>query len=142
MVVGMGANPTRDLEEIVLDAGFHHLGDNSFDWWVVPDPEGTSVEIMFSLTQGQIRRAKSAHLELFLLQNNWGNVILNGRRWTLPLTRDTEGAEQLPDTGKTLFSIPRSFLRKATNSIVFESVPHGGNFDDFEFGDVVLILNR
>ncbi|MHC4217281.1 MAG: hypothetical protein ACYSU7_02385 [Planctomycetota bacterium] len=129
-------------QEVILDGGFHHLGDNFLAHWIVPDPEGTTLEIIFWLNQGQIQSAKTAHLELFLLQNNWSNVLLNGRRWSLPLTEDTEGVDQLPVTGMTLFSFPKSFLQHGDNSIVFESVPHDGNFDDFELGEIALILSK
>ncbi len=142
MVVGMGASPNAGgLEEIVLDAGFHHLGDNFIPSWVVPKPEGTILEITFLLNQGQIRRAETAHLEFFLLHNSWSNVIVNGRQWSLPETENTDGTF-VDITGKTLFSIPTSFLEAGFNSIVFESTQRGNNFDDLEIGEVVLMLNR
>ncbi len=138
----MVASPNAGgLEEIVLDAGFHHIGDLFIPSWIVPEPEGLTLEIMFRLTQGQIRRAKTAHFEFFLLQNDWSNIIVNGQRWSLPDTRLTDG-RFIEVTGKQLFSIPKSFLRQGSNSIVFESAPRGTNFDDLEIGEVVLMLNR
>ncbi len=146
MVVGMGEPESRGLhgglQEIVLDAEFHHLGDNFIEPWLIPDPEGTILEITFLLNQGQIQRAKTAHLEFFLLQNDWGNLIVNGRRWTLPETHLTSSGFGLDIAAKTLFSIPTSILDMGLNSIVFESTQHGKNFDDFEFGEVVLLLNK
>ncbi len=149
MVVGMGTSlawraPAANaggLEEIVLDAGFHHIGDLFIASWIVPEPEGTTLEIMFRLTQGQIRRAKTAHFEFFLLQNDWSNIIVNGQRWFLPVTANTDG-RFVDITGKTLFSIPTSFLEAGLNSIVFESTQRGNNYDDLEIGEVVLMLNR
>ena len=142
MVVGMQASPPAgQLEEIVLDAGFHHLGDAFIPSWVVPDPEGTILEITFLLNQGQIQRVKTAHFEFFLLHNDWSNVIVNGRRWSLPYTANTDGSF-LDITGKTLFSIPTSLLDMGLNSIVFESTQRGNNYDDLEIGEVVLMLNR
>ena len=43
-VIGMGTLESRGLgasglEKIVLDAEFHHLGDNFIGSWVIPDPE-------------------------------------------------------------------------------------------------------
>ena len=147
MVVGMSEPESRrleagGLEEIVLDAEFHHLGDNFIGSWVIPDPEGTSLEITFLLNQGQIQRAKTAHLEFFLLQNDWSILIVNGRRWSLPQTHLTSSTAGLEIAGKTLFSIPTSLLNMGLNSIIFESTPHNRNYDDFEFGEVVLLLNK
>ncbi len=144
MVVGMGSNQIVGgvgVEEIVIDAGFHHLGDNFIPSWVIPDPEGTILEITFSLTQGHIQSAKTAHFEFFLLHNDWSNLIVNGQRWFLPNTSSTQGPF-VDITGKTLFSIPTSFLEAGLNSIVFESTQHGNNYDDLEIGEVVLMLKR
>ena len=143
MVVGMGANSNiGGLEEIVLDLEFHHLGDNFFATWTVPSPEGTILELTFPLNQGQIQRAKTAHLELFLFNNHWANIIVNGRALTLPYTGETSSTLGLEIAGKTLLSIPPAFLQSGVNSIAFETTQHGSNFDDFEFGEVVLLLNR
>ena len=104
-------------------------------------PDGTPVAITFSLNQGQIQSAKTAHLEFFLLNNHHSNVIVNGREWSLPYTGDTNGS--FGDiTGKTLFSIPSSLLGAGLNWLAFESTQHGTNFDDLEIGEIVLVLNK
>ena len=95
------------------------------------------------LKKYQLRRASSAHLELFLFDNELNNVLINGKPYALPNTDSVHGWS-LPSIGKTIISLPLGLFHKGANTIAFQTnyFPPSGGADDFEFGDVVLVLNK
>ena len=138
------ASHNNRLTEITVEIAFHHLGDGAgFPTYVVPDAEGTYWETTVWLRHSQLRKASTAHLELFLFDNELNNVLINGKPYALPNTDSAHGV-LLPTIGKTVISIPLGLFRKGPNTIAFQTndfLPSGGA-DDFEFGDVVLVLSR
>ena len=143
-----GWSPSRIIE-IGIEADWHHVGDGiGFTSFVIPDAEGVYWETEFRLKSWQIRRSKSAHLAFYLMDSGsqYDTVAINGFPIALP------GTEQLDKhhanlISKTVISIPIGLLHKGKNHIRFEATalhnPAPGNtHDDYEFGDVVLILSR
>ncbi len=137
------------LIEIGIEADWHHVGDGvGFTSFVIPDAEGIYWETEFPLESGQIRRSKSAHLAFYLMDSDsqYDTVWVNGFPMALPGTKQLD-KHHASLISKTLVSIPIGLLRKGKNHIRFEATalhnPSPGNtHDDFEFGDVVLILSR
>jgi hypothetical protein len=132
------------MHEITVEAAFHHLGDGAgFPTYVVPDAEGVYWETTVWLEQRQVRVAATAHSEFYLFDNEINVIRINGKPYALPDTDATHGV-LLPVAGKIILPIPLGLLHKGANTIAFESNPFlpSGGPDDFEFGDVVLVLNK
>ena len=132
------------MHEIIVETAFHHLGDGAgFPTYVVPDAEGLYWETTVWLQSWQVRGASTAHLEFYLFDNEVNVILINGKPYALPDTDATHGV-QLPVAGKIILPIPLGLLRKGVNTIAFQSNPFlpSGGPDDFEFGDVVLVLNK
>lgn len=132
------------MDQIIVETAFHHLGDGvDFPSYVVPDAEGTYWETTVWLNRSQLRRASSAHLELFLFDNSLNNVLINGKPFALPNTDAVHGWS-LPSIGKTIIPLSIGLFHKGVNTIAFQTnnFPPSGGPDDFEFGDVVLVLNK
>ena len=131
-------------KEFVVEVAFHHLGDGTgFSTYVVPDAEGLYWETTVWLKRKFLRRSKTAYLEFFLFDNEINVVLINGKPYALPDTNSVHGIH-LPFAGKTIIPIPLAQLRRGANTIAFRSntlLPSGGP-DDFEFGEVVLVLRR
>jgi len=132
------------LNEIVVEIPFHHLGDGTgFNDYVVPDTEGIYWETTVSLEKNQLEESSTAYLELFLFNNERNNLLINGRQYALPYTEPVNGL-MLPNTGKTIINLPHDLLREGANTIAFQAnnyvSPSG--LDDFEFGEVILVLSR
>ena len=116
---------------------------------MVPDPEGLAWDTQVLLTTKQLKRIRSAHLEFYLLGSpaQFDSVAINGRSFALPLS-DGINKFRLPYVDKTLVSIPVGLLQPGENTIGFASNSFGSGaaptnvYDDFEFGDVVLLLSR
>lgn len=145
-----GSSGPLYLEEITIESDFHHLGDNgACTICVVPDPEGIAWETQILLTTKQLRKIRSAHLEFYLLGSSaqFDSVAVNGRSFALPLS-DGINKFRLPHVDKTLVSIPVGLLQAGENTIGFASnsfgsgAPPTNTHDDFEFGDVVLLLSK
>ena len=143
-IASASGNDHHRLEEITVEIVFHHLGDgNNFLDYVVPDNEGVYWETTVWLRRNQLRKASTAHLELYLFNNAINSLLINGKEYALPNTDPIVGA-MLPSVGKTIISIPIGLLHKRANSIAFQvnNFLGSGGADDFEFGDVVLVLSR
>jgi len=141
-----GGHSSQDkwMDEVMVETGFHHLGDGTgFPTYLVPDAEGTYWETTVWLRSSQLRKASTAHLELYLFDNEVNVVLINGKPYALPDTDATHGV-QLPVAGKTILPIPLALLKKGANTIAFQANPFlpSGGPDDFEFGDVVLVLSK
>lgn len=71
---------------------------------------------------------------------DWSNVRINDHLIAIPIDNLSLSPVDLQDRGNTIINIPVPYLRPGENTIIFESVARGSNFDDFIFGDVALLL--
>ena len=143
MCFGVVVAQENELVELVIEPDFHHLGDDYAPTFVEPSPEGTYWETSFWLDGKMLKQAKDAHIESFILANDWANVLINGRSIALPHNPANHRLVFLLENkiGKELVSIPLGYLQEGWNSIAFESTARRyGDHDDMEFGDVVLAL--
>jgi len=142
-----GSHAARTME-IGIDPDWHHVGDNmGFSSFVIPDAEGIYWEKDFLLKKNHIRKLKSAFLAFYLLDTGgqFDHVSINGFPIALPGS-DANG-NVASFIKKTLIAIPISVLHRGQNHIRFEAAPlvnpqPTNTHDDFEFGDVVLILSK
>lgn len=121
----------------VLD-GYRVLGD---------PPYSTSWQTEIEIDQSVLLSAKSAHIGLYTIHNALGRLVINGEVVQLPYAElNNQYGRWRPELGQTLISIPLGYLRSGENTIRVESGI--GNwttenvYDDFEFGDVEIILSR
>jgi len=133
---------------IPIEQSIHHLGDGmNFGTYVVPDAEGPNWAGIFSLSPQQFNPARTAHLQMLLFDNGVGSISINGNRFQLP-HNEQRGEHFLQGVadGKVMLSIPIGFLLVGENAIAFQAggIPNAfppNLYDDFEFGQVSLILN-
>ena len=84
-----------------------------------------------------------AHLELFAFDSGHLNsFVINGRSFALPSDEKVKAAH-LSFASKILISLPLGLLRSGENTIGFVSGQSSetSGYDDFEFGEVVLLLS-
>ena len=124
------------MTEIVVSANFVQLGDNQPTW-----------ETTVHIQQDELSRSKYAAVE-FVAVNVWegtsDNLIVNGRKYVLPISEPLSTAD-IPFRGKTVIPIPVGVLQEGDNTIGFESGPINNPsnlWDDFEVGDIVLVLSH
>ena len=132
------------LREILVEMAFHHLGDGvGFPSYMVPDAEGTFWQTTVWIKQGHLRGVRTAHLEYFLFDSSINSILINGKPYALPETDATKG-NVVSFISKTIMPIPMGLLHRGANTIAFQSNSWltTGNFDDFEFGEVVLVLSK
>jgi hypothetical protein len=120
----------------VLD-GYRVLGD---------PPYSTSWQTRVDIDAGVLDAARSAHIGLYTIHSALGRLVVNGEVLQLPYVGLTnQYGRWRPELGQTLISIPMGFLRPGENTVRVESGI--GNwttenvYDDFEFGDVEIILS-
>lgn len=120
----------------VLD-GYRVLGD---------PPYSTSWQTEVDIDAGVLDAAKSAHIGLYTIHSALGRLVVNGEVVQLPYVGLTnQYSRWRPELGQTLISIPLGYLRPGENTVRVESGI--GNwttenvYDDFEFGDVEIILS-
>ena len=134
--------------EISIEQSIHHLGDGmNFGTYVVPDAEGVNWVGAFFLSQDQLNAATTAHLQMLLFDNGVGSISINGNRFQLP-HNEQRGEHFLQGVadGKVLISMPVGFLQEGQNTIALQAggIPNAlppNLYDDFEFGQLSLILN-
>jgi hypothetical protein len=138
------ANDAHQLTEILVEQDFHHIGDGEgLSSFLIADAEGVSWETRFQISSQRYGGANTAHLELFVFDSGHLNsFVINGRPFALPSDENLKAAH-LPFVNKMLISIPLGLLRSGSNTIGFESGQSSATsgFDDFEFGEVVLLLS-
>ena len=124
------------LIEIVVSDNFIHLGDDQPTW-----------ETTVHIQQDELSRSRYAAVE-FVAVNVWegtsDNLIVNGRKYVLPISEPLSTAD-IPFRGKTAIPIPAGALQSGDNTIGFESGPINNptnQWDDFEVGDIVLVLSH
>jgi hypothetical protein len=125
------------LIEIVVSADFIQLGDEQPTW-----------ETIVNIQEDELSRSKYAAVE-FVAVNVWegtsDNLIVNGRKYVLPISEPLSTAD-IPFRGKTVIPIPVGVLQEGDNTIGFESGPINNPptnlWDDFEVGDIVLVLSH
>jgi hypothetical protein len=143
MSVALAQPDKPKMDEIIVTAGYHAIGDDGY--YVVGDePVEVYWEEVVWLKRSQIRRAKSASLEFWCWQNLNSVLWINGRKYALPYSEQVPSAVRF-ETGKTVISIPTGILKPGANVIAFEAgaLPWSSNhYDDLMFGDVVLVLDR
>ena len=138
-------NDAHELDEIVVEPDLHHIGDGEgFSSFLIPDAEGVSWETTFDIPSALYSAASTAHLEFLLFDSDpFNSLLINGRSFALPSNEKLE-AVHLPGASKMLISIPLGLLQSGENSMGFESGQSSLNsdYDDFEFGEVTLLLSR
>jgi hypothetical protein len=134
--------------EIGIESDWHHVGDGTgFASFVIPDAEGIYWEKEFLLKEHHIRSRNSAFLAFYLLDTDeqYDSVSING--FSIALPGSDANKDRVPFIKKTLIAFPIGILHGGENYIRFEAtrlnnLQSGNTHDDFEFGDVVLILSR
>ncbi len=126
------------LEEVVLLPGSQHLGDPpnlAFRW-----------ETTVVLLPSQVNGVTSADIEFVALNSESSFVEVNGRAYLLPYSAHFPlDQNQLSSYARSSITIPSGLLREGTNTIAFQAGPinqPGNLYDDFFFGDVVIVLGR
>ena len=130
-------SPSYLIEMEVL-SGFIQIGDYG----------GPSGETTVTIEKDELKNTKYAAIE-FVAVGVWDgtsdNLIVNGRKYSLPVSEPLVTAD-IPFRGKTVIPIPVGLLQEGDNTIGFEAGPIINNptnhWDDFKFGDVVLVLNH
>nr|CBH38324.1 hypothetical secreted protein [uncultured archaeon] len=108
---------------ITIPSGVHHLGDQTFTDWEVPNPEGTDYTITFSLAT---EPATSADLTLNVFQTNYNNpVLVNGQEVGFLCIHTSESWVNCT------ISIPGSALQIGSNTLTIRAGRRGTNYDDF-----------
>ena len=135
--VQTGPQESMVIRVPVLD-GYRVLGD---------PPYSTSWQTEVEIDASVLDAAKSAHVGLYSIHSALGRLVINGEVIQLPYVQLTnQYGRWRPELGQTLISIPLGYLRSGVNTIRIESGI--GNwttenvYDDFEFGDVEIILSR
>lgn len=130
--------PESMVDRISILDGYVVLGD---------PPHSTSWQTEIEIDQSVLLSAKSAHIGLYTIHSTLGRLVINGEVVQLPYVGlDNQYGRWRPELGQTLISIPLGYMRSGENTIRVESGI--GNwttenvYDDFEFGDVVIILSR
>ena len=130
--------PASMVDRISVLDGYRVLGD---------PPHGTFWQTEVEIDQSMLLAARSAHIGLYTIHNVLGRLYVNGEIIQLPYVELTnQYGRWRPELGQTLISIPLGYLRSGENTIRIESGI--GNwttenvYDDFEFGDVEIILSR
>lgn len=140
----VSTDDAHELIEIVVEQDFHHIGDGEgLSSFLIPDAEGLSWEVAFQISPEGYEAANTAHLELFVFDSGHLNAfVINGRSFALPSDENVQAAH-LPFVSKMLISIPLGLLHSGPNTIGFESGQSSATsgFDDFEFGEVILLLS-
>ena len=126
------------LIEIVVSTNFILLGD---------DPYPQTWETTVYIQPDELSRSRYAAVE-FVAVNVWegtsDNLIVNGRKYVLPISEPL-WTEDIPFRGKTVIPIPVGVLQRGNNTIGFESGPIDNPenlWDDFQVGDIVLVLSQ
>jgi len=144
---GAGSHSPQMIE-IGIDTDWHHLGDGTgFSSFMIPDAEGLYWEKEFLLKKSHTKKCNSAFLSFYLLDTGgqFDHVSINGFAIALPASDANKNNASF--IKKTLIAIPKSVLHRGQNYIRFEAAPlinpqPANTHDDFEFGDVVLILSK
>lgn len=130
--------PASMVDRIPVLEGYKVLGD---------PPHGVFWQTEVDIDQTRLQAAKSAHIGLYTIHNALGRMVINGEVVQLPYVQLTnQYGRWRPELGQTLISIPLGYLHSGANTIRIESGI--GNwttenvFDDFEFGNVEIILSR
>lgn len=130
--------PASMVDRISVLDGYRVLGD---------PPYTTFWQTEIEIDPGRLLAAKSAHIGLYTIHNALGRLVINGEVVQLPYVELTnQYGRWRPELGQTLISIPLGYLHSGANTIRVESGT--GNwttenvFDDFEFGNVEIILSR
>jgi hypothetical protein len=130
--------PASMVDRISVLDGYRVLGD---------PPHSTFWQTDIEIDQTRLSAAKSAHIGMYTIHNTLGRLVINGEVVQLPYVELTnQYGRWRPELGQTLISIPLGYLRSGTNTIRVESGI--GNwttenvYDDFEFGDIEVILSR
>lgn len=139
-VANAGSSSRPELHDVVIDEDIHHIGDdNDTPLW----------ETTFSLRRTVLAETTDARLEFWLAGSDGGrnSFVLNGRSFALPDSR-LVAAGEFSLVSKTLVSIPVGLLQAGTNTLAFESgmlnlnPPPENTYDDFDFGEIVLLLTQ
>ena len=136
-IVNAGNQNAHQLDEILIEKDFHHLGDDGPSW------EGA-----FRLRSSQLDAATTAHLELWLSGTGGGedSVMINGESFALPDSHYVAIAD-FPFSSKVVLSFPLAWLQSGMNTIsvgagqLGPNPPASNTHDDFDFGEVVLLLS-
>ena len=135
---------SHQLYKILVEQSFHHIGDGvGLSSFLIPDAEGIAWETTFLIPSEQYADAATAHLELFLLDSGYLNSFaINGRSFAVPDNEKLKAAH-LPFVSKVLVAIPLGLLESGPNTIRLESGQSSltSGYDDFEFGEMVLLLS-
>ncbi len=89
--------------------------------------------------------AKTVHIEFYSINAALGRLVINGHSMQIPDSSEIE-ARWSQEIGKTIVSLPLAYLVEGSNTIRFEA--GRGNwtptniFDNYEFGDAVLIFSQ
>ena len=136
--VETGGEPASMVDRISVLNGPERVGD---------PPLSTFWETEVEIDPALMADAKSAHVGLYAIHVELGRLLVNGEVVQLPYVKlDNYYDRWRPELGQTLISIPLGYLRPGTNTIRVEAGL--GNFtatnlyDNFEFGDVEIILSR
>ena len=130
--------PASMVDRIPVLDGFSVVGD---------PPHSTFWQTEIEIDPSRLLAAKSAHIGLYTIHNALGRLVVNGEVIQLPYVElSNQYGRWRPELGQTLISVPLGYLHSGANTIRIESGI--GNwttenvYDDFEFGDVEIILSR
>lgn len=130
--------PASMVDRISVLDGRREIGD---------PPNNTFWETDVEIKRSMLLAARSAHIGLYTIHNALGRLVINGEIVQLPYVELTnQYGRWRPELGQTLISIPLGYLRPGANTIRIESGI--GNwttenvYDDFEFGNIEIILSR
>jgi len=105
----------------------------------------TSWETEVIIPGSVLLTAKSAHISFYTIDATLGRLVINGQVLQMPDSSNIGGPWRA-EIGQTLLSFPLGFLQPGANTVRFEAgmgnwAPDN-RYDDYEFGDVEIILSR
>ena len=118
---------TGDINDVV------HLGDNAYDYLIKTNPQGTSWNFNFNLTEIPVPGSFTVHIDSFYANPDLGyydHVYLNGS----DLGYLSAGSTWVANT----FIGDSSLLRLDNNVLTIDSANVSSNYDDFEFTNVYV----
>ncbi len=120
------------LQEIIIDKDYHHIGDERSERMRNAEPEGTVWEKLVNLpgTSGF-----TTYITFMASGIECVDLLINDLRIAVPVI-DPDNLNN--DYRMHVISLPSFFLRKGRNKIGFTALQCKGNYDDFEFNDMVM----
>jgi len=132
-------NHNTNVQKVMIEQRYHHLGDNTLPGWIVPEPEGNLWEKTFRIEKSTLNKYQISFVK-FLCHGLYDtDFIVNGHHIVL------DPSDEQSDQHFVNYAIPlpKHFFYPGNNTIGFKVIKDlNDNYDDMEFGELEIWFQK